>query len=168
VATSKKLKNRISLKGLVELFGFPTMPELIIDGVNLDETLYRKIVVRLAQRYLDTVHLRLSLASEDELLVEPFAGSDWQDVAYWLGNLINQKAGSVKITAPSDFLRPKAKDAEPYESLAEAVLDNLAPLRNAPEVYGMGTPGDALRKAAENALEVKRVRQLVPQDPASW
>ncbi|MFH2126848.1 MAG: hypothetical protein ABIK12_10045 [Pseudomonadota bacterium] len=164
MATSKTFKNRLSLKGLVELFGFPTMPQLIIDGINIDETLYRKLIVRFAQLYLDTVHLRLSLAGEDELLVEPFAGSDWQDVAYWLGNLINQEAGSVKITAPSDFLRPKAKGAPPYESLAEAVLDNLHSLKNAPEVYGMGTPGDALRKAAENALEVKKVRELVRQD----
>jgi hypothetical protein len=163
MATSQTLKNRISLKGVVELFGFPTLPELIIDGITLDETLYRKIVVRLAQHYLDTVHLRLSLAGEDELLLEPFVDSDWQDVAYWLGNLINQEADRVKITAPSDFLRLNREGQEPYDNLAEAVLGNLNALRDAPEVYGMGAPGDALRKAAEDALEVKKVRELVHQ-----
>lgn len=164
MATSQTLKNRISLKGLVDMFGFPTLPELIIDGINLDETLYRKLVVRLAQHYLDTVHLRLSLAGEDELLLEPFADSDWQDVAYWLGNLINQHAGSVKITAPSDFLRMSREGQEPYDDLAEAVLGNLSVLRDAPVVYGMGAPADALRKAAEDALAVKKVREFVHQE----
>lgn len=166
MATSKELKNKITLNGLVKLFGFPTLPELLIDGLNLSEALYRKLVVRLAQHYLDTVHLTLSLTGEDEFRLEPFAGSDWNDVAYWLGNLINQESGAEKITAPSDFLRQGEQSGKTYESLAEAVLDNLQALKNAPEVFRMGSSGDALRKAAENALEVKKVREMVYEHAA--
>ena len=36
MTTSKELKNKITLNGLVELFGFPTLPELLIDGLNLN------------------------------------------------------------------------------------------------------------------------------------
>jgi hypothetical protein len=168
MATSKELKNKISLNGLVELFGFPTLPELIIDGINLSEDLYRKLVVRLAQHYLDTVHLTLTLAGEDQFKLEPFADGDWSDVAYWLGNLINQEAGTVKIAAPSDFLRQGKLKGKSFESIEEAVLDNLHSLKNAPEVFGMGSPGDALHKAAENALEVKKVREMVYEQAASW
>jgi hypothetical protein len=168
MATPKKLNDTISLNSLVELFGFPTLPELIIDGVNMDETLYRKLVVRLAQHYLDTVHLTLSLAGEDVLKFEPFAGGDWNDAAYWLGNLVNQEAGTAKVAAPSDLLRLGRQGGGTHDSLAEAVLSNLHYLKSAPGVFGMGTPGDALRKAAENALEVKKVREMVYEEAAGW
>jgi hypothetical protein len=168
MATSKEVKNKISLNGLVELLGFPTLPELVIDGVNLDEILYRKLIVRLAQHYLDTVRLTLSLADEDLFRLDPHADGDWNDVAYWLGNLINQESGTVKITAPSDFLRQGELKGRPYGSLAEAVLDNLDSLRNAPEVFRLGSPGDAIRKAADNALEVKKVREMVYEQAAGW
>lgn len=164
MAIPKEIKNTISLNSLVELFGFPTLPEFIIDGLNLDEKLYRQLVVRLTQHYLDTVHLTLSLAGEDVFRLEPFADGDWNDVAYWLGNLINQEAGSAEVASPSDLLRRSTGGKEPYPSLAEAVLGNLRHLKSSPEVFGMGSPGDALRKAAENALEVKKVRELAQQD----
>lgn len=168
MATSLKNKNTITLKGLVELFGFPTLPELIIDGVNLDETLYRKLLVRLAARYFETAQLSLSLAGEDEFLVEPAQGGEWEDAAYWLGNLINQAAGQVKVNAPSDLLRRGREGREPYADLASAVLGNLGSLSQAPQAFGFGSPAEALRKAAENALEVKKVRELVNQEAAGW
>lgn len=168
MATSKELKNKITLNGIVELFGFPTLPELVIDGINISEDLYRKLVIRLAQHYLDTVHLTLTLAGEDRFQLEPFADGDWNDVAYWLGNLINQEAGAVKITAPGDFLSQGKLKGKAFETIEEAVLDNLDSLRNSPEVFGMGSPGDALRKAAENALEVKKVREMVYEQAAGW
>lgn len=168
MGTSKQIKNTISLNRLVELFGFPTLPELIIDGVNLDETLYRKLVIRLAQRYLDTVHLTLSLAGEDLFRLDPLIDGDWDDVAYWLGNLINQEAGAEKVAAPSDLLRLGREGGGSHESLAEAVLYNLHHLKSAPGVFGMGSPGDALRKAVENALEVKKVRAMVSEEAAGW
>ncbi len=161
MATHQKIKDTVTLNALVELFGFPTLPELVWDGLNLDEKLYRKLVVRLARHYLATVHLNLSLAGDDLFRLEPFAEGDWNDVAYWLGNLVNQEADAVKIAAPSDFLRRGAGAEEPYASLAEAVLDNLHVLESAPEVFGMGSPVDALRKAAEDALVVKKVREMV-------
>lgn len=166
MATPKEIKNTISLNSLVELFGFPTLPELIIDGLNLDERLYRQLVVRLAQHYLDTVHLTLSLAGEDVFRLEPFEQSDWNDAAYWLGNLINQEAGAAKVVSPNDLLRQSSAGKESHPGLAEAVLGNLHHLKSAPGVFGMGSPGDALRKAVENALEVKRVREIVNKEAA--
>ena len=168
MAKNKKIKDTISLNALVELFGFPTLPELLWDGLNLEEELYRKLVVRLAKHYLATVHLNLTLVGEDLFRLEPFDEGNWNDVAYWLGTLVNHEANEVKITAPSDFLRLGAGAKKPHESLAEAVLDNLHIVRSAPGVYGMGSPADALRKAAEDVLEVKAVRNLVYEQAAGW
>ncbi len=153
-------KDRITLKEVVGLFGLPTLPELVIDGLNLDATLYRKLVVRLAQHYFSLAHLALVPVDEDTFQVEPAPGSDWEDAAYWLGNLINHQADRVVVAAPGELLGYGTGGGEPHPTLRAAVLANLGALSSAPRFFRLGSPAEALRKAAESALEVAKVREL--------
>jgi hypothetical protein len=150
-------KRTLRIKDLVELYGFPTQPELAFDGLQVNKDLYREVVVRLAQSYLDTVRLRLRQVGDDTFAVEPAEPGRWDDAAYWLGNAINQAAGEPVIGSAEGLLRHRTH--RPHPDYRAAVLANLAEAGRAPRAFGLGEPGDALRKALEGAKEVLEVRR---------
>jgi hypothetical protein len=131
----------------------------------VDKELYRRVVVRLAQGYLDTVHLRLRPAGDDAFAVEPLEPGRWDDAAYWLGNVINQHAGQAVIGSPEGLRRHMAD--EPHPDHRTAVLANLDAAGRAPLVFNLGEPAEALRKALEDAREVLEVRRLLRREAAA-
>jgi hypothetical protein len=161
----ENIEETLTLKDLVRLYGFPTQPELAFDGLKVDKELYRRVVMRLAQSYLDTVHLRLRPAGGEAFAVEPAEPGRWDDAAYWLGNVINQHAGRAVIGSPEGLRRHMA--GEPHPDHRTAVLANLDAAGLAPRAFNLGEPAEALRKALEDAREVLEVRRLLRRKPAA-
>jgi len=149
----------LGLADLVELLGLPTQPELRLEGIRVDTELYLKLVVRLARRYLEAVHLALVPLPDDRFRLEPLPGEDWQDAAYWLGTVANLEANQVVINTPQDLLRWQRPPERPHPDLASAVRANLWLLKAVPRAFGLAPPDQALRQAAAQAAEVMAVRR---------
>ena len=158
MAAEHKDNDFIRLAQLLKLWDLPTLPELVLDGVHPQPDLYRKVVYRLAANYAGSAHLNLAPLEDDRFQVLPQV--DWEDSAYWLGNLANLRENRVVINAPEDLLTwGLPPGAPPHADLSQAVLANLELLSAAPQGFGLGTPRQALTKALQDALQVVAARQ---------
>ncbi|MGD9125190.1 MAG: hypothetical protein PVG60_08855 [Desulfarculaceae bacterium] len=150
----------ISLKELIHIYGLPTLPELMRDGLNPGTELYRALVIRLARHYLGAVLLDLEPVDEEHFNLSPEQGNEWEDVAFWLGHVANLKAGEVLIESIDALLRLGAPEGEPYADLGQAVRANLELLGEVPFAFNMGLPDQALHQAIKYAQEAEKVRGI--------
>lgn len=150
---------RIGLKGLLEVLGLPTLPELWKDGWKLDRDLYRKLVVKVAENFLGAMFLTLREDKQDEFIVDIVPGGDWRDAAMILGHLVNLKAGRVVIDHQDRLLEGvgQGNGRKIYADLREAVLDNLKLAGRAHEAFGVSSPRKGLLAALEAVQEVQEV-----------
>lgn len=153
---------KVTLTRLVEIYGLPTLPELVRDeGVRNDPELYREVVLHLVRGLLEPVRLTLRETGHEEYELAPAAGAGWRDAAYWLGHHINLAAGVLRIAGEGELLRlGLAPGQAPWPSFREAIEGNLGELAAAPRAVGV-EPGAALAKALGDAGQVREVRRRV-------
>ncbi|MGD8562468.1 MAG: hypothetical protein PVG03_08030 [Desulfarculaceae bacterium] len=148
----------ISLKDIISIYGLPTLPELMRDGLNPGPELYRALVIRLVRHYLGAMLLDLEPVDEEHFRLFPEQGNQWEDVAFWLGHVANLKAGEVLIGSVDDLLSLGAPEGGSFADLGQAVRANLELLGEVPFAFNMGLPDQALRKAVKYAQEAEKVR----------
>lgn len=157
---AKNSKNaELSLAQVVELYGFPTMPELLRDGVSIKEDLYRALIKRFLAHYLAPFFLGATPLDDGGYLLAPLPGYTWHEAAYHLGHVVNLTEGEVKVRAAEDFLTrgvPEGEKAHP--DLERAVLANLEVLPLVAVAFGMANPREAFTKAAGDAFEALKAR----------
>jgi|GEM_PF-7069911 len=148
----------LSLKQLVELVGLPPRLALVKDGLDVPVDLYRKLVLRMADRYLAVVGLGLRETQPEHYAVELRGGNEWRDVAYALAHWANVKQDRVVYHDEEELLH-RGPEGEPrdFHDFKDAVWASLGLLQ--------ADPGErevqerAFRAAVEASLEVIKARR---------
>lgn len=151
----------LNLGQIVGWLGLPPRMQLVKEGLDPSEGLYRQVATRLASAHLGGVGLALFQSGEDRYEVDLRPGAEWRDAAYHLGNLANLRAGRLVVNDPQEMLRRDALSgqARDYADYRQAVLGHLHLLAVEPDGQGEKAPARAFRAALEAALEVEKARR---------
>jgi hypothetical protein len=149
-----------TLKQIVAWLDLPPRLQLIKEGLDSSVELYRKVALRLASTHLGSVGLGLVETGPDRYEVELRSGAEWQDAAYYLGNLANLQAGRLVVNDPEELLHKDVVSSQRRElaDYRQAVLAHLHILAVTPEPGVEQAPAKAFRAALEAALEVEKAR----------
>ncbi|MBI4799825.1 MAG: hypothetical protein HY794_14095 [Desulfarculus sp.] len=150
----------LNLRQIVQWLGLPPRMQLVKEGVDASEELYRQLAARLASAHLGSVGLLLTQSGDDRYEVDVRPEAEWRDAAYYLGHLANLQAGRLVVNDPEEMLRRDALSghAREYADYRQAVLGHLYLLAVPPENQGEQAPARAFRAALEAALEVEKAR----------
>ncbi|MBI5523852.1 MAG: hypothetical protein HY910_14585 [Desulfarculus sp.] len=149
-----------NLRQIVQWLGLPPRMQLVKEGLDASEELYRKLAARLASAHLGSVGLLLTQSGDDRYEVDLQPGAEWRDAAYYLGHQANLRAGRLVVNDPAEMLRRDVESGEPraFADYRQAVLGHLSLLAVEPGGQEEQAPARAFRAAIEAALEVEKAR----------